>query len=311
MPEIDLFNTDLRPMQYWTVKAEDKLDQWATGKAEGMSTGFATLDDNFRLVDGELITIAARPSMGKTILGVQVAQHVAQDIQRRRANECIAFFSAEMTGESITSRMAGAMSNINVHKLRKGQGTPDEYDRMRQAIRAMRDLPFWMDDGSAPTTSAMLDKLGRLTDTIGVRLMLFDFLELGGDRGAESEELRISQIIIALKDIAKALRIPVIALSQVNRDVENRANKMPTLADLRRSGQIEQVSDIVAFIMRPQYYADRGMSVNVANPTDIKNVAYISIAKNRHGPAENIRMYFDGVHGKFGDLTTQRTELNR
>ena len=310
MPNIDLFDTDLRPMQYWAVKAEDKLDQWAAGHAEGMSTGFKTIDENFNLVDGELITIAARPSMGKTIFGVQVAENVAKQIQAEGRNECVAFFSAEMTGESIAHRMAGALGGVSVHKLRKGKGSPDEYTQMKDALRKIKTLPFWMDDGSAPTTKAMFEKLGRLTDTIDVRLMLFDFLELGGDRGADTEELRIGQIIIALKDIAKALRIPVIALSQVNRDVENRANKMPTLADLRRSGQIEQVSDVVAFIMRPQYYADRGMNVEVVNAQDLNNIAYISIAKNRHGPVENVRMYFDGVQGKFGDLEITRKEFD-
>lgn len=310
MPEINLFDTDLRPMQYWVTKAEDKLAQWEAGHAEGMSTGFADIDENFNLVDGELITIAARPSMGKTIFGVQVAENVAKQIQASGKNECVAFFSAEMTGESIATRMAGAMANVSVHKLRKGKGVGDEYQRMRDAMRTIKTLPFWMDDGSAPTTASMFEKLGRLTDTIDVRLMLFDFLELGGDRGADTEELRVSQIIIALKDIAKTLRIPVIALSQVNRDVENRANKMPTLADLRRSGQIEQVSDVVAFIMRPQYYVDRGMNVEVANAQDTHGIAYISIAKNRHGPVENVRMAFDGERGKFADLAVARTELS-
>lgn len=307
-PTIDLFKTDLRPMQYWAIRAEDKVKLWAQGKAEGVSTGFKDLDQYFRLVDGELLTIAARPSQGKTVLGMQLAENVAKQLQRTNDPGCVAVFSAEMTGWSLVHRMASALSGVNAHKLRMGQGTPEESEKLLAAIERIKSLPIWIDDGSAPTTALMMSRLAVLNETNPIRLMMFDFMELGGDR-ASSEEQRISQIVISLKDIAKALSIPVIALSQLNRGVETRANKMPTLADLRYSGQIEQVSDIVAFIMRPEYYVERGMAVDVPIE-DQEGVAYIGIAKNRQGPVTNVKLAFEKQYARFANLQQTKVMLN-
>lgn len=305
MTAIDLFADDLRPFAYWCLRAEDKALAWRDDNPEGQTTGFKSLDKYFRLVDGELVTIAGRPSMGKTILGVQMAQHAAERLQRENDKGCVAIFSAEMTGWSLVHRIAGAMAGLSVHKMRMGKANRLEYDSLIDTIRKIRHLPIFIDDGSAPTTTSMMRQLQMLHMDYPVRLMLFDFMELGGDRAA-SEEQRISQIAIALKDIAKAFEIPVIAISQINRGVENRANKMPALADLRYSGQIEQISDVVCFIMRPEYYLQRGMQVEVNSAADRENIAYVSIAKNRHGPPANIRMHFNSEYGKFGDLTTQQ-----
>ena len=296
-----LFKNDLRPMPYWAMLAEDKLQAWADGKAEGYSTGFSTLDKYFRLVGGEMTVIAARPSQGKTILGVQLAEQVARTLQANGDGGSVAIFSAEMTGWSLVVRMAGALSGVNTHKLRMGQGQPDDIGKLRAALAELKRLPIWIDDGSAPTTKSMLDQLVDLNETNPIRMMLFDFMELGGDR-AQSEELRVGAIAIGLKDIAKRLKIPVVALSQLNRGVEDRSNKMPGLADLRYSGQIEQVADVVAFIMRPEYYAERGMSIQVEDKADLKGVAYISIAKNRHGPVANVKLAFVKQLSKFAEL---------
>lgn len=295
--EMKLFENDLRPMPYWTMIAENKLAKWARGEAEGYSTGFAELDKYFRLVNSEMITIAARPSMGKTILGMQMAENVAHQID----SGCIAIFSAEMTGWSLVVRMAGAMSGVNTHKMRMGQGDPDDMRKLQSALSEIKRLPIWIDDGSSPSTKNMLSQLEDLHKTNPIRMMLFDFMELGGDR-AQSEELRVGTIAIGLKDIAKKLNIPVVALSQLNRGVEDRANKMPGLADLRYSGQVEQVSDVVAFIMRPEYYAERGMTIQVDDKNDLKGVAYISIGKNRQGPVGNVKMAFVKQLNKFADL---------
>ncbi len=301
MAETELFQRDLRPMPFWAMLAEDKLTAWAAGKAEGYSTGFPTLDQYFRLVAGEMVVIAARPSQGKTVLGMQIAEHVARQLQRDGDAGSVAIFSAEMTGWSLVVRMAGAMCGVNTHAMRMGKGQPGDLAQMRQAIADLKRLPIWIDDGSAPTTKSMLEQLADLNETNPIRLMLFDFMELGGDR-AQSEELRVGAIAIGLKDIAKRLKIPVVALSQLNRGVEDRANKMPGLSDLRYSGQIEQVSDVVAFIMRPEYYAERGMKIDVEQRDDLKGVAYISIAKNRHGPVANVKLAFVKQLSKFGEL---------
>jgi replicative DNA helicase len=206
-----------------------------------------------------------------------------------------------MTGWSLLVRMAGAMSGVNTHKMRMGAGQADDFGKMQAALSELKRLPIWIDDGSAPTTKSMLEQLIDLNATNPVRMMLFDFMELGGDR-AQSEELRVGAIAVGLKDIAKRLKIPVVALSQLNRSVEDRANKMPGLSDLRYSGQIEQVADVVAFIMRPEYYIERGINVEVSDKADRQGVAYISIAKNRHGPVTNVKLAFVKQLSKFAEL---------
>lgn len=296
-----LFQQDLRPLPYWTMLAEDKATMWAAGKSEGYSTGFPTLDGYFRLVEGELTVIAARPSQGKTVLGVQLAENVARHLQATADNGSVAIFSAEMTGWSLVVRMAGAMSGVNTHKMRMGQGQPGDLAKMQTAFAELKRLPIWIDDGSAPTTKSMLDQLVDLNATNPVRLMLFDFMELGGDR-AQSEELRVGSIVVGLKDIAKKLKIPVVALSQLNRGVEDRANKMPGLSDLRYSGMIEQAADVVLFIVRPEYYIERGMKMEIEDKQDAKGVAYINIAKNRHGPVSSVKLAFVKQLSKFGEL---------
>lgn len=292
-------------MQYWAKIAEDKLLQWATGEAEGHSTGFSTLDKYFRLVDGELLTIAARPSQGKTVLGMQLAENVAKSLQMEGKTGCVAVFSAEMTGWSLVHRMAAALSGVNLHQMRTGNGTPADVVKMQEALQRIRTLPIWIDDGSAPTTKTMFERLAMLNQDVPVRMMMFDFLELGGDRAAK-EDMRIGQIATALKDIGKALQIPVVALSQLNREVESRANKMPQLSDLRYSGVIEQVSDTVAMIMRPEYYIERGMDVSGIPQSDRSGVAYINIVKNRQGPVAMTKLAFVKTHSKFGELANEQ-----
>lgn len=302
----DLFRSDLQPMPIWTAQALAKVDKWANGEQEGAKTGFVDLDEYISLVDGELLTIAGRPSMGKTVLGMQIAENVARNLD----TGCVAVFSAEMTGWSLVHRMAGALAGVNVHKLRKGRGTPQEYKRFSDEIRRLNTLPIWIDDGSGPTTQVMYERLFKLQEIVPVRMVLFDFLELGGNRGG-TEELRISQIATSLKDLAKNLKLPVVALSQINRGVENRSNKMPTLSDLRYSGQIEQVSDTVCLIMRPEYYLKRGQQCDIANAQDGEGIAYVSIAKNRNGPVANVRMAFSEERARFSDLALQKHDLNQ
>lgn len=297
---LDIFQSDLRPMQYWHVRATEKLDRWATGVPEGHSTGFKDLDAYARLVQTELTLIAARPSQGKTAMGMQMAESVAQTLQAEGDNGVVAVFSAEMSGWSLYIRMAGAMAGVNTHKLRGGKGTADELTEMRWAMDKLRTLPIWIDDNTGPTTAQMLSQLAELNQTMPVRMMLFDFVELGGDR-AQKEDLRISAIAHNLKGIAKTLQIPVIALSQLSREVESRANKMPALSDLRYSGMLEQLADNVLFIMRPEYYLERGQTIDVPKE-DKAGVAYLQVAKNRNGPVGLVRLAYIKERVKFGNL---------
>ena len=308
--ELDIFKSDLRPMQYWHTRAEAKVTLWESGITEGYSTGFTALDTLCRLVDSDLLVIAARPSQGKTALGMQMVQHMAQDMQRQEENGCVAVFSAEMSGWSLYIRMASAMCGVNTYNLSINKGQPDDSGKLRDAMDRLRELPIWIDDSTSPSTAQMLDQLSRLNETIPVRAMMFDFMELGArDQRQMNEEQRISAIATNLKGIAKTLDIPVIALSQLNRDVENRANKMPMLSDLRYSGMIEQLADKVLFLMRPEYYADRGMTVD-APIEDQKGVAYVQVAKHRNGPVGMAKLAFVKEAAKFGNLERQRVELN-
>lgn len=297
---LDIFESDLRPMQYWAVRAKEKTERWKLGIPEGRSTGFRTLDSFRRMVNGELTLLAARPSQGKTSLAMQLGENVARQLTAEKDNGCVAVFSAEMSGWALYLRMAGVLGGVNTHKLESGKGTTEEHAQLDDAMNRLRSLPIWIDDNTGPTTAQMLEQLSRLNETIPVRMMIFDFVELGGDR-AQKEDLRIGAIAHNLKGIAKTLQIPVLALSQLNRDVENRSNKMPQLSDLRYSGMLEQLADVVMFIMRPEYYVERNQQVDVPQE-DKAGVAYVQYAKNRNGPVGLAKLAFVKDRVTFGEL---------
>jgi replicative DNA helicase len=297
---IDVFAGGLRPMKYWTHKAKEKTAFWKQGIPEGRSTGFLAINKYLRLVGGEFTLVAARPSMGKTSMGMQMVETVAKNLRDDGEDGVAAVFSAEMSGVSLVHRMASALCGVNLHDMRQGRGKLDEITLLEEQIEHLEELPIYIDDNSGPTTAQMLEELSLVNESMPVKMMLFDFLELGGDR-AKDENLRISEIAKNLKAIAKTLDIPVIGLSQLSRNVEERANKMPNLSDLRYSGMLEQIADNVLFIMRPEYYLERGQEMKVPD-ADRKGIAYVQVAKQRNGPVGLCRMMFDGSRTRFGDL---------
>lgn len=309
---MNIFEAALLPMQVWARRAEDRLDDWALGKVDGLSSGFKSIDPYMRLINSEYTLIAARPSMGKTSLAMQVAENVAKTLQDGDEPGVVAVFSAEMSGTELLIRMGSAICGVNAHALRNGYGTQADFDAFRDALHHIATLPIWIDDSSGPTTATMLQRLEELNQVTPIRLMIFDFVELGGDPGS-NEELRISAIHKHLKGIAKTLNIPVWGISQLSREVEKRGDKMPQLSDLRYSGMAEQIADKVVFIMRPEYYLERQQNLDVPEE-DRKGVAYILIAKNRNGPVGLVKMAYIKERSMFGDLApvkTQRVELNR
>lgn len=297
---MNIFDGDLLPLQVWATRAEEKMNRWAGGQIEGVSTGFKSLDPFLRLVDSEYTLIAARPSMGKTSMGMQVAENMAKQLQLTGDPGCVCVFSAEMSGTELTIRMASALSGVNAHLLRNGHARQEDFVTFREALQRLKEIPVWIDDSTGPTTQTMLARLEELNKTNPVRMMLFDFVELGGDN-APNEELRISSIHKHLKGIAKTLDIPVVGLSQLRREVENRADKMPQLADLRYSGMGEQIADKIAFIMRPEYYIERQVGLDVPED-DRRGVAYVLVAKNRNGPVGMTKLAFIKERSMFGDL---------
>lgn len=306
---MNIFDGDLFPMQVWARRVEEKLLRWASGVHEGVSTGFKTLDPYLRLVDSEYTLIAARPSMGKTSMGMQLAENTAKHLQETGDPGCVCVFSAEMSGTELTIRMASAVSGVNAHLLRNGHARPEDFVNFREALQRLKEIPVWIDDSTRPSTQTMLRRLEDLNRTNPVRMMMFDFVELGGDAGS-NEELRISSIHQHLKAIAKTLDIPVVGLSQLRRDVEGRADKMPHLADLRYSGMGEQIADKILFLMRPEYYIERQVAINVPE-ADRKGVAYALVAKNRNGPVGMVKLAFIKERSMFADLVKSNQEQQK
>jgi replicative DNA helicase len=298
---LDIFYSDMKPWEHWSLRAEDKLATWDAGIVEGRSTGLPSIDKWTRLIDGDLIIVAARPSMGKTALGMQIAESVATELSDNQEAGCVAIFSAEMAGLTLYLRMASARCGVNFHKARSGKATKQEYAILRDEIQRMKYLPLWVDENTAPTTDQMLQGLAELSKDIPVRLMVFDFMELGGDRDSR-EDIRIGNIGRNLKGIAKTLNIPVIALSQLNREVDTRATKTPQLSDLRYSGMIEQLADVVIMLNRPEYYVESGQDIKVERESDLTGTALVYITKNRNGPRGMSRMAFMKDRILFGDL---------
>lgn len=297
----DIFGQQqLIPMTFHSQRALKKVQRWGQGIQDGRSTGFSTLDPYLRLTGGELTIIAARPSQGKTSLAMQMVENVAHQLQEEADPGCVAVYSAEMAGDELVIRMASALCGVNAHHLRQAKGQAGDAELMQQTIRGFRKLPIWIDDSSRPSTARMLESLSLVNQDNPIRMMMFDFVELGGDDG-KTEEQRISSIYQHLKGIAKTLDIPVLALSQLNRDVEKRADRLPSISDLRGSGMGEQIADRIALIMRPEYYFERGEQLKVPE-ADKKGIAYIQIAKNRNGPVGLLRMGFRKERSMFHDL---------
>ena len=302
------------------------IDGWERGTTiEGFSTGFAALERFFRLEKQRLYLIAARPSMGKTSLAMEIGRKVAKEIADNDERGCVAVFSAEMSGKSLVLRMAAATAGVNAQRVKNGEAEPGEYEGIRQAIRENNDLGIKIDESASPSPESMYYKLAMINAVCPVKLVIFDFIELGNpdkktQKQSFNEEQRVSAIAVGLKNVAKQLDVPVIALSQLSREVDKRADKLPVLADLRYSSMLEQIADVVVFVMRPEYYLKRNMTCYLdetygpaeegLNHPHGQGVAYVSVAKQRDGNVGIGAMHFTERYTRFGDLEMQRTELN-
>jgi len=297
------------------------LEAWSSGVGEdGMRTGFTDLDRIYRMKPGELTLISARPSMGKSALAMALAESAA----RNYGDGCVLVFSAEMTDKSLAHRMAAGGASINGQRLSMGIADQEEYQEAIQMAKTLKGLPIYIDDSSQISTEQMYYRTAMLNAKHKVNLVLFDFVELGSDESrTESEEQRISAIARGLKAIAKNLNVPVLALSQLNRKVEDREDKLPALSDLRYSGMLEQIADVVMFIMRPEYYITKkqkcflddeaGDPKVVALHPHAKGVAYVMIAKQRNGATGRVNLSFTAKYTRFANLAkveTQRVELS-
>ncbi|MCL6547436.1 MAG: replicative DNA helicase [Alicyclobacillus sp.] len=261
------------------------------GHITGVPTGYAELD---RMTSGfqksDLIIVAARPSVGKTAFALNIAQNVAV-----RAGLPVAIFSLEMSRDQLVQRMLCAEGYIDGHKLRTGALDDDDWPKLSMAVSALANAPVYIDDTPGITVPEMRSKLRRLKSREGLAFVVIDYLQLiHGRRSAnDNRQQEISEISRMLKQLARELDVPVVALAQLSRSVEQRQDKRPMLSDIRESGSIEQDADIVAFLYRDDYYDPE---------TERKNIVEVHIAKQRNGPTGKVELVFLKNYNKFVNL---------
>jgi len=268
----------------------DELDKRAQkgGGLTGISSGFTKLDElTAGFQKGELIIIAGRPSMGKTALALNIAEHTAL-----ADNNSVAIFSLEMSSEQLAFRLISSLGRINQTSLKTGKLRDQDWNRIDGAILQMKDMPIYIDDTPSLTPVELRARARRIQREKGLSLIVVDYLQLMQVPGSkENRATEISEISRNLKALARELKIPIIALSQLNRSVEQRGGEIPRMSDLRDSGAIEQDADLIAFIYRH----------DVSDPDNIdrKGEAEISLAKQRNGPTGKFKLTFLGDYTKF------------
>lgn len=282
--------TGFRPIKVLLSAAVDRIETLfhKDGHITGASTGFTDFDGmTSGLQSSDLIIVAGRPSMGKTTFAMNIAEHVA--IKERLP---VAVFSMEMPGEQLAMRMMSSLGRIDQHRVRTGKLEDDEWPRMTSAINILAETQLFIDDTAALSPTEVRARCRRLTREHGpLGLVVLDYLQLmQTSGGGENRVAEISEISRSLKALAKELNVPVLALSQLNRNLEQRPNKRPVPSDLRESGSIEQDADLIVFIYRDEVY----------NPDSAaKGTAEIIIAKQRNGPIGTTRLTFLGQYTRF------------
>lgn len=283
----------IRSLLAGAVNRIEELHQ-KKGHITGISTGFTDLDkETSGLQRGDFIVVAGRPSMGKTTFAMNIAEYVA--IENREAQLPVAVFSMEMPGEQLAMRMMSSLGRIDQHRVRTGQLEDDEWPRMAMAINMLADTKLFIDDTPSLTPTEVRARCRRLAREYGqLGLVVLDYLQLMQTPGnTENRANEISEISRSLKALAKEMNVPVIALSQLNRNLEQRTNKRPMPSDLRESGAIEQDADIIIFIYRDEVYNPDGGE---------KGKAEIIIAKQRNGPIGMVPLTFSGQYTRFDNF---------
>lgn len=260
------------------------------GDVTGIPTGFAELD---KMTAGfqrnDLIIVAARPSVGKTAFALNIAQNVAT-----KTDENVAIFSLEMGADQLVMRMLCAEGNIDAQRLRTGALTPEDWGKLTMAMGSLSNSGIYIDDTPGIRVSEIRAKCRRLKQETGLGMILIDYLQLiQGSGRSDNRQQEVSEISRTLKELARELKVPVIALSQLSRGVEQRQDKRPMMSDIRESGSIEQDADIVAFLYRDDYYDKE---------SENKNIIEIIIAKQRNGPVGTVALAFVKEYNKFVNL---------
>lgn len=289
------------------MKARKKIEEISNRGEEfsGVPSGFNGID---KVTAGwqptDLIIVAARPAMGKTAFTLSMARNISIDSKMP-----VAFFSLEMSSVQLITRLISSETGLDQEKLRKGNLEPHEWQQLTYKVQHLENAPLYIDDTPSLSIFDLRAKARRLVSQFGIKIIIIDYLQLmtvGGGKGAGNREQEISTISRNLKALAKELNIPIIALSQLSRNVENRqGHKRPQLADLRESGAIEQDADIVTFLYRPEYYKMETWDDKEQTPTE--NQAEFIIAKHRNGGLDNVRLKF--TKGVFSNLNNDASPM--
>ena len=277
----------------------DELDKRSQGGGNitGVSSGFRELDNlTAGLQNGELIIIAGRPSMGKTAFALNIAEHTALADENP-----VAIFSMEMSASSLAQRMISSLGRVNAHSIKTGQLEERDWNRVDGAIQQIKNAPIYIDDTPSLTPIELRARARRIQREKGLSLIVIDYLQLMSVHGnKENRATEISEISRNLKALARELNIPIIALSQLNRSVEQRTDKQPQMSDLRESGAIEQDADLIAFIYREEVYDP---------DTDKKGVALINVAKQRNGSIGQFNLTFLGRYTRFENWVPEYEQI--
>ena len=279
----------------------------------GVPTGLTDLDSRLGgMHKQDLVIIAGRPSMGKTALATNIAFHAAKNIEKKGSKSTVAFFSLEMSSEQLSTRILSEQSRIRSNDIRRGKVSESEFEKFIETSKNIFELPLYIDETPAITIAAISNRSRRIKRLFGLELIIVDYIQLMRSSGSKeyNRVQEISEITQGLKALAKELDVPVLALSQLSRAVEQRDDKKPQLADLRESGSIEQDADVVMFVFREAYYLERKEptlgSIEHAEwrqkMDEVSRLAEIMISKQRHGPTGNVKVEFEAMYTKFKNL---------
>jgi replicative DNA helicase len=285
------------------------------GGIVGVPTGLRDLDDKLGgLHQSDLIIIAGRPSMGKTSLATNIAFNAAKNIQDNGKKSSVAFFSLEMSSEQLSTRILSEQARIGSNDIRRGRISDEQFDDFLETSKNIAELPLFIDETPAISIAAMSNRARRIKRLYGLDMIIVDYIQLmrGTTYNKDGRVQEISQITQGLKAVAKELGVPVVALSQLSRQVEQRDNHKPQLADLRESGSIEQDADVVMFVYREGYYLQRTEPREAtvehaewqAKMNEVAHLAEIIIGKQRHGPIGKVTLEFEERFTKFKDTQT-------
>ena len=295
------------------------------GHLSGLSTGLVELDGKMGgLQASDLIVLAGRPGMGKTALATNIAFNIAKAFRGEARDDGtvqaanggrIGFFSLEMSNEQLATRIISEQAQVPGYKIRRGDMTEHEFQQVVDAAREMQQLPFYIDDTGGISIAQLTARARRLKRQRGLDLLVVDYIQLlsGTGKAGENRVQEITQITTGLKSLAKELNVPIIALSQLSRQVESRDDKRPQLSDLRESGSIEQDADVVLFVYRDEYYLKNrepkpGTEEHIAWMQEMERAhgkAEVIIGKQRHGPTGTVELSFEGEYTRFGNLARE------